>query len=472
MSKTEKETKDIIKNQVTLNLFNQPEQPLDFMPEEGNKKNHQSFILLERKGQRGLLYAGEKSVLEAQVNKAMMRLSSDGWEKKGEVQITVDPRTQQDKDIDDLFRRDHIRLELGRSLLPLVDPGSGAPVLELTKSLRKDMARETGVILPGFRVIDNMTIPFNNYVVFIKETPVASGEIFLERFLVMGPGEALSNLKGWSARDPAFGNPAKWIEKPELETAEKAGCMVMGPLNVMITHLREAVMSNITQLLGLQEAKHMLDRLTETHPVVVEDFLKDKKHLRQVRKILHGLLAERVSIRDLVSIMETIGDHQDKLEKTDFMIEMVRITLGRQICWSYLGPEGKITALALSRKMEDKIQNSIRETKFGFRLAITKEEADKIISHLKKTLEDYENPQVIFCDPPSRSYFRKLTGRNFPGLGILSTAEIDRVIPIEMVGEVELPPGVEPASPAPADKTESEDQEKEKNPGGLFGLFK
>ena len=320
MSKKENRT-DLEKNQLSLNLFNQPSQPLDFMPVEGSGKTHQAFILLERKGQKGLLYSGEKSVLEAQVRKAMMRLTSEGWEKMGEVTLTVDRRTEQDKEIDDLFKRDHIRLELGRNLLPLVDPGAGAPLLELTKSLRKDLARETGVILPGFRVTDNMNIPFNNYVVFIKESPVARSELFLDRFMVMGPMDELGKLKGWSTKDPAFNNPAKWIEKPELDAAEKSGCMVMGPLNVMITHIREAVINNVTSLLGLQETKHMLDRLMDTHPVVVEDFVKDKKKMRQVRKILHGLLGERVSIRDLVSIMETVGDYQEKLDKTDFMIE-------------------------------------------------------------------------------------------------------------------------------------------------------
>ena len=153
---------------------------------------------------------------------------------------------------------------------------------------------------------------------------------------------------------------------------------------------------------------------------------------------------------------------------------MIRIALGRQICWSYLGPEGKITALVLSGKIEDKIQNSLKETKFGFRLAITKEEAEAIIKNLKTTLEDYENPSVIFCDPPSRPYFRKLTERNFPGLGVLSTAEIDRGIPIEIVGEVELPSTVMPASPTPHEKSdeESQDKDKDKKTGGLFGLLK
>jgi flagellar biosynthesis protein FlhA len=470
----EKKSKSALeKKDVALEVFFQPTEDGDytFLPIEKGKKGQQSFVVYGRPGRKALLYAGEDTIVEADIQKHQMKLLNDGWEKIGEAAIEFDARSDEEKEVDDLFNRDAIRIEVGCNLLPLVDPGSGAPLMEITSTLRKEISRDTGVVLPGIRVQDNMTIPFNNYVIYVKETPVASAEVFLDRFLVMGPMDRLSEIKGWSAKDPVYGNPAKWIEKSEQENADRQGCMVMGPLNVLVTHLKESIMQGITSLLGLQDVKHLLDRLAETHPVVVEEFLTDRKKLRKIKKILHGLLEERVSIKDLVTIMETIGDYEDSLDRTEFVIEMTRMALARQICWSYLEVDGKITALALSRKLEEKLQNSLKETKYGFRLAITSQEADSIIKNLRTTLEDFKHPSVIFCDPPTRPYFRKLTERNFPGLGILSTAEIDRGIPIEVVGEVDLPSGVEQAKiPIPAEGPA--DEAKDRKAGGIFSFMK
>jgi flagellar biosynthesis protein FlhA len=469
--KTEKRNR-LERSEIKISVFHPPGEKPEFIPWEAGEEGGHNFLKLRKNDESALLYMGEKDDLEAEMRKAVFKLTNDGWSPQGEVAIDFDG-TQRDES-DEFFERDLIRLEVGINLLPLVDPGQGAPLVEMVKGLRKDIVRVTGFVTPGIRISDNLNLPQNNYVIYIKETPISAGEVFLDRFLALGSAENLAALKGWSTKDPTFNSPAKWIEFAQKEEAEVAGCMLMGSLNVIITHLREAVISNLKELLGLQEVKSLLDRLMETHPVVVEDFLKDKKKIRIVRKILQNLAGERVSIRDLVTIMETLGDYEEDLHKIDAVTEMVRIALARQICWTYLNEEGKIPALVLSRKFEEKIQYGIKETKYGLRLTLTTDEADAIIRNIRKTLEDYKNPQVIFCDPPSRLYFRRLTEANFPYLGVLSTAEISKGMKIEILGDIDLPPDVEPASPPEEDQEDTDEEfaEEKKEAKGFFGFLK
>lgn len=462
---------------INIKVFHLPDEKPEFVPWEAGKKNEQFFIKLKRKDEVAFLYAGENEIVEADVKKRLFKLTNDGWEIQGEIGIEFDGK--QEDEFDDLFERDIIRVEVGINLLPLVDPVQGAFLMDAVRELRKEIVRATGFITPGIRVKDNLILQPNNYVIYLKETPVSAGEIFLDRFMAIGTLEQLAKVQGWSTKDPSYNTPAKWIEAEEREKADEAGCILLGPLNILITHLRESVVGSLKEMLGMQDVKNLLDRLTKTHPVVVEDFLKDKKKIRLVRRILQNLVAERVSIRDMVTILETLGDYEDQLEKTDLVTEMVRISLARQICWSYLDEEGKITALVLSRKFEEMMQNSIRETKHGLRLTLTTDEVDSIIRYIRKAMEDFKNPGVIFCDPPTRLYFRRLTEPNFPHLGILSTAEISRGMKIEIIGEIDLPPDIKMPVPATAPEMEEEEEEaveyeeeKKKESKGFFDFMK
>jgi flagellar biosynthesis protein FlhA len=458
---------NIEKKKIEIPVF-YSEEDLSFIPWEKGEQGRQSFMKLKKNDETVLFYTGEGSVMENETRRTLMKLTNEGWEQQGEINIDFDGRSETEKEFDELFHQDVIKVELGRKLLPLVDPGAGASLLQVLKDIRKNIARETGYVTASINVRDNLDIPYDNYIIYVKETPVASGEIFLDRFLVLGDREKLNQLKGWSTKDPVYNQPAMWIEVEQRNKAEELECLIMGPLNILITHLQASIALHLKDLLGLQDVQEMLKHLESNYPVVVEDFLKDKSKLRHVRKILQNLVSERVSIRDLVTILETIGDYEDQLEKVEFITEMVRMALARQICWTYMEADGKVRGLVLSRKYEAKIQNSVRETKLGVKLLLSQEEADLMIKDLKKTLEDYKFPRVIFTDPPSRLFFRKLTEAAFPDLGILSTAEIAKGIPVEILGEVELPEGIEVREP---EKTEHH-REEEKKPGGFFGLLK
>ena len=475
MEKNDKKFKFSEKD-VKIKILHLPEEKFDFIPGESGIKTEQYFLKLKRKDETAFLYAGEKGIMEAEIQRKLFKLTNEGWKVEGDVGIEFNGKKEDE--FDELFERDVIRVEIGRNLLPLVDPAQDALLMKSVNDLRRDIVSATGFITPGIKVKDNLLLQPSNYVIYLKETPVASGEIFLDRLLAVGTLEQLGKIQGWSTKDPSFNSPAKWIEHEEIEKAEQAGCLLLGPLSILMTHIRESVVTNLKDLLGLQDVKNLLEKLMKTHPVVVEDFLKDKKKLRLVRKVLQNLVHERVGIRDLVTILETMGDYEDQIEKTDLLTEMVRIALARQICWSYLDEEGKITALVLSRKFEEKLQNSIRETKHGLRLTLTTEEVDSIIRYIRKAMEDFKNPGVIFCDPPTRLYFRRLTEPNFPHLGVLSTAEISRGIRIEIVGEIDLPSDVSPASgemamqsSEPVEEADEERDEKSESKG-FFSFMK
>ncbi len=454
----------IAQKKIEITFFHPENVSMDFLPWGKGERGSHFFLKLKRKNEMALLYGGSSSVQEAEIQKVKMKLMNDGWDIEGEVSLEFDGRSEEEKEIESLFKSDPIRLEIGRKLLPLVDPGAGSPLTQVMPQIRKDIAQSTGFVIPGIRIKDNLNIPYDSYIIYLKEAPIGTGEIFLDKFLAIGNREALSQLKGWSVKDPVFQSPALWIEPAQRGKAEELGCLVMGPLNVLTTHLRETIERNVGELLGIQDVYRSLTYLKETHPLLVEDFLKDKKKLRYLKKILQNLLAERVSIKDMATIVETVTDYEEELEKTDIVTEMVRISLSRQICWSYINAEGKLVALSLSPKMEKKIQSSIKKTKVGLRLVLSEEEADLIISHLRKVLQDYKNPRVIFCDPPTRLYFRRLVERAFPDLAILSTAEIPMGIPIEIVGEVDLPPSME----LPKENKEEEKKEEEKKEGVSF----
>lgn len=484
--KQKKKKHDINKTEWNITLFHREEDSPDFIPWQKGSKGTQALIKLKRGDETAFLYEGEQKALEAELQKTIFKLTNDGWNIEGDVKLEFNG-VQKDE-MDELFQRDLICLEMGMQLLPLVDPASGSPLLDMIQVLRRELAKSTGFVIPGIRVRDNLALEQNHYVIYIKETPLASGEIFLDRFLVAAPLEALSNIQGWSTKDPVYGSPAKWVEPEEMQKIEDDKFIIMKPIEVLLTHLRESIANSLKELLGLQEVKFIMEKLMETHPVVVEDFIKDKKKIRQVRKVLQSLAAERISIRDFVTILETIGDYEDKLDKTDFLTEMVRIALARQICWSYIDNEGKIAALVLSRKFEEKLQNSVSETKYGLKLPLNTEEVDLIIKNIRKTLEDYKYPRVVFCDPPSRLYFKRLTQLDFPNLGVLSTAEIVKGIKIEILGDIDLPADVKPTRKPPEsgfeeDETNEENDDtanaeetaepvKKKDHGGIFRFLK
>lgn len=424
---------------VEFTLFSGGELRSPFIPWTRSEQGQQSFIKLARGDQMALLYSGMETVLRAEVQKILMRLLNEGWQMEGEVHLIF--RGSGEMDFDILFQRDPLTLELSSHLLPLVDPCQGAPLLERLNSLREEIAQEIGLVTPGIRVKDNIRLPPNRYVILLREVPLAEYELFLNRYLAVGTLEQLAGIPGWSTIEPAFRANAKWIEAGEKDAAERAGCMLLGSLSVLLTHLKEVLKANAARILGLQDIKFLLERLGQNYPVVVEDFLQDNTRLRRVRKILQNLLEEKVSIRNLVTILETIGDHQEELDETDLMTECVRLALATQICSMCVDAEGVMRGLLLSESLEQKMIHALSNN--AKELSLNDEEKDEIIAAVKRAVEEYSSPGIVFCKPPLRPHLSRLLRASLPGITVISLAEIVPGVRVEVAGEIKvrtLPP--------------------------------
>jgi flagellar biosynthesis protein FlhA len=430
----------------SLKLLTVPELEAELAPWSVGEHGQQSWLKLRKGDEIAWLYAGIGGILEAGLNQTMMRLASDGWSVEGEMTINFDGTI--DVDADAAFAPDDCLLELGAALLPLVDPYQNSPLLQRLPGLRREIAEDIGFIAPGFKVRDNMTLPPPAYQVRLRGTVVGTGEIFLDRYLALGSLDHLGTLTGWSTHDPSYRMPAKWIEAGEREKAEAAGCLVMGGLGVLFTHLREIIKAHASQLLGLQETFALVARLRSSHPVVVEDFLANTPRLRKVRRVLQRLLAEGVSIRDLVTILEELGDHLDELDDIERMTEYARAGLARQIASSYLDEEGRLRAMVLSDETEEHLR---RELDRAHR-KVTAESGDRLVRAIRDALDEFQHPAVLFTDPTLRPHVRRRLEHSFPHLAVLSTNEIPHGLRLEIAGQVKWP-GANGAS-THADKVE------------------
>lgn len=405
-----------------------------FAPWRRNEQGKQVYIKLSRGDEMSYLYVGSQLSFRAELQQALMRLVNDGWTVEGEVMVQFDGRSE--PGTDPYVYREPLVLELGKSLLPLVDPQNGSPLLSKVEQIREEVAREVGVVIPPLRVVDNLQLD-HQYLLRIKDAPVAVGEIFLDRFMVLGSLELLGQLEGWTTQDPVHRWPAKWVVAEAKEKAESLGCPVLGPLAVMVAHVKALVLGACPEILGLQECYELIHRLRSSHPIVVEEILNDRRVLRRVRKVLQSLLQQRVAIRDLVTIMEICGDHADLLHDVDAVTELCRGALARQICASVVDREGNLRVLALGPVVEARLREAIGEPSGP--LKWSPEQVEAFLDAIKKARDEHDHPPVLITDPPTRRYVQRLILGAFPDLTVLSTDELVSGFRVEVASLVEVP---------------------------------
>ncbi|MEW6282786.1 MAG: FHIPEP family type III secretion protein [Candidatus Eremiobacterota bacterium] len=438
-------------------------------PWRRDEKGQHVYIKLTRGEESALLFVGTHFQVQAEVQQGLMRLVNEGWMVEGEVSVSFDGKSE--PGIDPYVYQDPLVIELGRALLPLADPQHGSPLMSKVEAIREEVARESGMVTPSVRICDNMQIDPNKYLVRVKDTPTALGDLFLDRLLVLGSHEQLAPLEGWATVEPVHRMNAKWITQEQHSQAEQAGCIVLGPLAVLMTHIKAVILAACPDLMGVQEAYDLVARLRPSHPVLVEDFLTDRRALRHLRKVLRSLLAERVSLRDLVTILEVCGDNLDRIERTDTVVELCRLALSRQICWNHLNEEGVLRGLTLAASAEQRMLDMLRDPEKSLN---RDEHADFVVS-VRKAREDAGYPPVLFTEPGTRVLVRRLLERPVPDLAILSTAEIAPGIKVEPCGEVSLTPSKPPDSVGPPpDKKDREKpaRAKEEKKEGVLGFLK
>lgn len=337
-----------------------------------------------------------------------------------------------------LLHVDTLELELGYGLIPLVDNKQGGDLLDRVVMIRRQCALELGIVIPPIRIRDNMQLPPNSYVLKLKGVPLGKGEIMPGHYLAMG---GTGDIPGIPTKEPAFGLPAIWISESLREEAEMNGYTVVDPPSVMATHITEFLKSNAAEIVTRQDIKALLDNLKKEYPAVVEEVIPGVLSLAEAHKILTNLLQERIPIRDLVSIMEALGDWAPFSKDPDILTEYVRQKIARQIGQLYSDEESKIYCITLDPRVEGIIRDSVQAGDRGAYLAIEPAQAQEIICAVNSLMEKtaYLGKQVVvLASPLVRTYFRKLIERVAPSLPVLSYNEIPADLELESVGVVKI----------------------------------
>ncbi len=340
--------------------------------------------------------------------------------------------------IEGLLKVDLLGLEVGYGLIRYVDTGQGGDFLNRIKSIRRQVALEMGLIVPPVHITDNLQLGPRSYSILLKGVEIARGELMQDHFLAINPGTAREEIQGIPTHEPAFGLQARWIKAQDRERAQLVGFTVVDPTTVLATHLTEIIKAHACELLGRQETKGMLDTISETHPKVVEELVPKVLSIGEVQKVLQNLLKERVSIRDGVTILETLADYGSFTKNVNLLTEYCRQALGRSICKPYLSDSHDLPVFTVNPELEKSITDGVVQTDQGSYLALEPRQAKDIMGRFRRTLEAAgaaANP-VILCSPNVRMYVRQLLERYLPNVAILSHGEIPPNIKVISVGMV------------------------------------
>jgi len=340
-----------------------------------------------------------------------------------------------------LLTIDPIEFEFGYGLVPLADVNQGGDLLDRVVMIRRQLAMELGLVIPVVRIRDNIQLNPNEYRIKIKGNEVGRGEVLLDHYLAMSPGEEDPGIEGIDTVEPAFGIKAKWITEEMKSRAEMSGYTVVDPPSVISTHLTEVLTKHAHELLGRQETKQLIDHLKESYPILVEEVTPNPLSVGDIQKVLAKLLKERVSIRNLLVIFETLADYCKITTDPDLLTEYVRQALSRQITGQYKQENNQIKAVTLSGKVEKLIADHIQQTEHGNYLALDPKTSQQILENIAKQVEAMAsknmNP-VVLCSPAVRMYVRDLTERYFPNVPILSYNELELGIEVQSVGVVNI----------------------------------
>ncbi|MDI3540523.1 MAG: flagellar biosynthesis protein FlhA [Thermosediminibacterales bacterium] len=339
-----------------------------------------------------------------------------------------------------LLQVDPIELEFGYGIIPLADVNQGGDLLDRVIMIRRQCAVEMGIIVPVIRIRDNIQLRPNEYVIKIKGVEVSRGELKPDHYLAMNPGTVEEEIEGVQTVEPAFGLPAVWISKEKKDKAEMLGYTVVDSPSVIATHLTEVIKRYAHELLGRQEVKMLADSVKESHPALIEELVPKVLSLGEIQKVLANLLKEGISIRDLVTIFETLADYGNITKDPDMLTEYVRQALSRVITKKYVY-DNRLKVITLDPKLEELIRDSIQQTDHGNYLSINPEITQKIFTSLSNEIKKFSSinqEPVILTSPVVRLFFRRLIEHTFPNLAVLSFNEIEPRVEVQSIGMVSI----------------------------------
>ncbi|MCX4339707.1 MAG: flagellar biosynthesis protein FlhA [Lachnospiraceae bacterium] len=346
---------------------------------------------------------------------------------------------RQPENVTSLLQVDPIELEFGYGIIPLADVNQGGDLLDRVVMIRRQIALELGTVVPIIRLRDNIQLNPNQYIIKIKGVQVSEGEILFDHYMAMNPGYVEEEITGIPTFEPSFHLPAIWITEGQRERAESMGYTVVDPPSIIATHLTEIIRQYISELLTRQDVQSLVDNLKETNPSLVEELVPKLLGLGEIQKVLQNLLKEGISIRDLLTIFETLADYATTTRDTDILTEYVRQSLKRAISGKFFPANETSSVVTLDPKLEQEIMASVKQTEQGAYLTLdpakTKEIMENVGTEVKK-LEDLGKMPIIITSPIVRAYFKKLTEDYYRDLVVVSYNEVESNIELQSVGMV------------------------------------
>lgn len=355
--------------------------------------------------------------------------------KKGQSSGTADTP----EEVQALLPLDSLELEVGYGLIPLVDEEQSGNLLSRIRSIRRQFALDMGVVIPSLHLRDNLQLKPGQYALLIKGNQVASAEILVDHFLAMDPGGVHTPINGIETREPAFNLPALWIPDSQREEAMLAGYTVVDPATVIATHLTEVFRRHLSDFLDRQAVQGLLDTLGKHSPKAVEDLVPGVLPLGMVQKVLQILVRENVTIRDMLTIVETLGDYGAGAKNPEMLCEYVRERLSRSIVKPYMDSEGTLPVLTLDQNAEKAVQEGIRQTEGGAFLSLNPVVAQRLIQSINAAVDaavTTDGQPVILAAPLIRPYLSQLITRFLPSVPVISQAEIPADVRLQSVGTV------------------------------------
>lgn len=370
------------------------------------------------------------------MNKSM---SVEHIEEEAAASETEAEEIRKPENVVSLLSVDPIELEFGYGIIPLADVNQGGDLLDRVVMIRRQIALELGTVVPIIRLRDNIQLNPNQYIIKIKGIQVAEGEILFDHYMAMNPGFVEEQITGIPTFEPSFHLPAIWITESQRERAESLGYTVVDPPSIIATHLTEIIRTHIAELLTRQDVQNLVDNVKENNPVLVDELVPKLLGIGEIQKVLQNLLAEGISIRDLLTIFETLADHATTSRDTDVLTEYVRQSLKRAISNKYFPANESTSVVTLDPKIEQEIMSSVKQTEQGAYLTLDPERTKAIIEATSNEVEKLENlgkSAIVVTSPIVRMYYKKLTEEYLKDLIVVSYNEIESNVELQSVGMV------------------------------------
>ncbi|MBO5509685.1 MAG: FHIPEP family type III secretion protein, partial [Lachnospiraceae bacterium] len=357
-----------------------------------------------------------------------------GKVEKEEIQEEVAEEEQQadevrrHENVNSLLQVDPIELEFGYGIIPLADVNQGGDLLDRVVMIRRQIALELGAVVPIIRLRDNIQLNPNQYIIKIKGIQVSEGEILFDHYMAMNPGYVEDEITGIPTLEPAFHLEAMWITESQRERAESLGYTVVDPPSIIATHLTEVIKQHLAEMLTRQDVQNLIDNIKENNKTLIDELVPKLLGVGDIQKVLQNLLQEGISIRDLVTIFETLADYAATTRDTDVLTEYVRQSLKRAISSKYFSEDGSTMVVTLDPKVEQMIMSSIKQTEQGAYISLDPAVTKQILKSTElevKKLEDKGQAPIVITSPIVRLYYKKLTGDYFKDLIVISYNEID-----------------------------------------------